>query len=406
MSKQFENHVSLLKTEISNISRNINNVKNKNHKTMTTIVKKLKRFTTYFRYNQKDLNQNQNQNQLINLKLNNNRKHNHSMTQVNSKRNYGNHDFHKLNSKQNVSTMKQNYNKIYDLNHEKNENGILNDISLNTKRLTNDDNNKQNTYKSINNMNLIYYKNLKNNNCNCFQRNYRTKPIHQLTSFNDQVKLTNSNYINDSRYTYKEIYNNKEKFDNTDYDNKNIYLKKNKSMFKTQNNYYKSNENIISNNLNNKIEKIQNILKCNNIDDCIKKLEKFDEIYQFIKKIKVIYKNSTGNINTNNGSDLNNILLWINNIANEKSQYEIFCKKIMYQKKIANFNDFQKYINQLLHNQKKENFIVRDIKKKLCDKNEIATVRYKNYINNFSKQRCKTEDKINNMENFEDILYD
>ena len=77
----------------------------------------------------------------------------------------------------------------------------------------------------------------------------------------------------------------------------------------------------------------------------------------------------------------------------------------MYQKKIANFNDFQKYINQLLHNQKKENFIVRDIKKKLCDKNEIATVRYKNYINNFSKQRCKTEDKIN-LENFEDILYD
>ena len=110
MSKKFENHVSLLKSEISSITRNINNVKNKNHKTMTTIVKKLKRFPSHFKYSQNDISENTNK--AINLKLNNNRENNHSVTQINSKRIYGNnYNIQKLNNKQNISLMKHKYNK-------------------------------------------------------------------------------------------------------------------------------------------------------------------------------------------------------------------------------------------------------------------------------------------------------
>ena len=402
MSKKFENHVSLLKSEISSITRNINNVKNKNHKTMTTIVKKLKNFSAYFRQSQNDLNQDQ----AINLKLNNNRKNTHSMTQINSKRNYANYNIQKLKYKQNITSMKQNYNNLYDLYDEKNENGKLNDRAMSTNRFITERSNEQKLNKSINNMNLVYYKNLKNNNYNFFQRNYKAKPIYQRTNINDQMRKINSNYISDSKCIFNETYNNKDKFESTEnLYSSNVYLKKNNSMFKTHSNYCKTNENITSDNLNNKIEKIQNILNCKNIDDCIKKLEKFEEIYQFITKVKNIYKNSTGNIDTNNGSDLNNILFWVNNIAYEKNKYEEFCKKIMYKKNIIYFNDFQKYINGLLHNHKKEDYIVRDIKKKLCDKNEIGTVKKNNYTKDPCRVRCRTEDRAN-LENFEDILYD
>ena len=61
MYQKFESRVSLIKNEISNISKNINNVRNKNHKTMTTIVKKLKRFPSHFKFSQNDVSVNTNQ---------------------------------------------------------------------------------------------------------------------------------------------------------------------------------------------------------------------------------------------------------------------------------------------------------------------------------------------------------
>ena len=58
MSQNIENHVNLLKKEIYDITRNINNVGNKSHTTVTNIVRRLKNFTTDFDQNNFPINNN------------------------------------------------------------------------------------------------------------------------------------------------------------------------------------------------------------------------------------------------------------------------------------------------------------------------------------------------------------
>ena len=91
-------------------------------------------------------------------------------------------------------------------------------------------------------------------------------------------------------------------------------------------------------------------------------IEKYEKYFSFVKKIKNIYDDSN---NKNNGSDLNNILDWINDLT-KQNKYEMFCLSIMKKNNIQNFNEFQKIICSSIKRLENEGYFLIILKNFIC----------------------------------------
>ena len=364
MSQNLENHVNLLKKEIYDITRNINNVGNKNHTTVTNIVKRLKNFTTDFTQNDFPLNYNINKTNLY--------------TEQN---------------KPNIKSLKQNYRKKNNFNYYRNksnncyfQNGSNTNLNIDQQALrtqANDSTNYNKKYTLSNNIFQNYthrnkYDDIKKEKSKNLKNHFKSKGISSIDNINQRPILSSHNrgykFYDEFQEKKEKTLDKRNKISHSV--NKDVYIKKNNVRY-------------------NKIEKMKNILKCDDNEACINKIKTFDECFSFVEKIQNIYNKSNNNSDYLNGGDLNNILNWINHLAYE-NKYEKFCLSIMKENNIANFNDFQKKIYDLINNSKKENYFLNDIKKILCSDNN-------NDYGIKSRKRCKTTDRMT-IENFDDII--
>ncbi len=102
------------------------------------------------------------------------------------------------------------------------------------------------------------------------------------------------------------------------------------------------------------IEKIKEIIK------------KYSRQKSFIHKILKIYnKYNNENISSNN---YENLILWINNLLhtkqnNSNDKYKKFCKDLMKENNITDFSFFQKFARSIINEKKNANNFLEDIKK-------------------------------------------
>ena len=141
----------------------------------------------------------------------------------------------------------------------------------------------------------------------------------------------------------------------------------------------------------NEINKLLRALNVNNINDAIYKVEKLLKFEQYINKMKNLYfENKNNDDNYSDKMNLDNNLIWLSNIIkkyNKNEVYKNYCKKIMIDNKIKNFDGFKHFINNILaKNRKNKGFLV-EVKNILCEEDYYSKNNNKNIkkINNINK---------------------
>ena len=154
----------------------------------------------------------------------------------------------------------------------------------------------------------------------------------------------------------------------------------------------KSNTNIIfanedKNNDMAKINKLLNILKVNNIDEAIYRVDSLLKFEKDINNLKYLYNNNSNediDINTEKNNFDNN-LIWLKNIIRKFKKNEVYknyCKNIMIKNKIRSFDEFKKYINQILIKNKKNKGFIVEVKNLLCEEDYYSNNHNINKNNN------------------------
>ena len=287
------------------------------------------------------------------------------------------------------------------------------------------------------------------NKCNKNMENLQEKTIitNNYMQINKKYSITHKNNIDDLNLSDKENYNTNYNYIHPYYENQNpnqlikdLQIKNNKQNNKYLNNNScqstikkldyifdekYSNKNIYKDKDNNididKMNKLLNALNVDNINDAIFKVEKLLKYDQYIYKMKEFYLEN----NDDDDSDkmnLDNNLMWLSNIVKKYKKneaYKNYCKSIMMQNKIKNFDGFKHYINNILaKNRKNKGFLV-EVKNILCEEdyysknnNKIIkkiNIRNKmNKINNINyEQNNKLKKKIhkNTSDNSNDIRF-
>ena len=162
-----------------------------------------------------------------------------------------------------------------------------------------------------------------------------------------------------------------------------------------------------------KLNKLLHILKANNIDEAISEVAKIIKLRKYIQKCKIIYNedNSLSNDSINRGENNKN-LHWLNDMIKnyrENKIYKNFCESIMVNNKIKHFDDFKKFINNILINNKKNNGFLVEVKNILLDERYHANKKKGKSVNNINCQRNirnKNNNKVfHDLENSNDIKY-
>ena len=427
--QNFTKRVNKLQQEINDISFNINKVKNKSHRTMSSIVEKLK----FFSENTPSLVNNtdaveidlKNEQNIANLKNFNRNNYNSNI--------YNHNDIHfnkmkKINSDRLNSTKSKRLNKSanYKKHHKNNLNFFndnCNDIFENSDfkfrflKDTKDDNEDINYISDIKNntfnkQKIKFNSNEQSNSTTkysnyFYHKNYKTdlkdnsKYFQTKTTFNNDFFEKETLMNNDTENNDIKIYNDTMNQTNKDQDKDfNIVKPKIFQHLKTEipninNNIYDNDEdNIadyskiisktsITNNknktINNTIElaQILKLMNVKNIDDAILKLKQLKRRNEFYNKIKnIFYQNDISNNNSTISSTKNvceKILSWVKNINSEIKEienYENFCKNIMRSNDIKNFNQFKIFINEVLSNMEKNEKLIEGMKQ-ICQNESV-----------------------------------
>ena len=139
---------------------------------------------------------------------------------------------------------------------------------------------------------------------------------------------------------------------------------------------------------NKNIDKITQLLNCNNYEECLNKINEISEQKKFVNKILKIYNKYNQEVEKGD-TDYENILLWINYLIYSKQRnknddkYEIFCKQLMKENNINNFSFFQNFTRNIINEKKNENNFLEDIKKILS----VEDCFIKENNNNFIKKK-------------------
>ena len=372
-----------LQKELINITNNLNSVKNRNNKTMNILLNGLKymeneksdkNFLNFS--NKKSINQNKKMNN-INRYINNSRinkrnlqshlKSNH-VSMINLKK-----SVKKINNNQFFNRNNRISNKKYKENKKASK-----DISTN---YTMDNSSKEKNY-FINDFEK--YRNFSLNNQYSFNRTY--KPNFPSENFNINIEKINKRKINNTnrnspikyiKYRNDEISKNNDNIFTT---KKNKIILRNKS---TRKNNYSNTYNCF--NINQKKEyelvDILNLLEAKNINDCIPKIKKLLVYKNLIHHIKNIYLEKN-NQNKQKEIKIKDILFWS---CSNKNKYEEFCKEIMHENNINNFDNFKSYLTELIKFKKLDNNLLKGINR-IFDgfNNKLESNRkiYRNYSQN------------------------
>ena len=372
-----------LQKELINITNNLNSVKNRNNKTMNILLNGLKymeneksdkNFLNFS--NKKSINQNKKMNN-INMYINNSRINKRNL-QSHLKSNH----VSMINLKKSVK--KINNNQFFNRN-----NRISNKKSYENKKASKDistnytmDNSSKEKNYFINDFEK--YRNVSLNNKNSFNKTY--KPNFPSENFNINIEKINKRKINNTnrnspikyiKYRNDEISKNNDNIFTT---KKSKIILRNKS---TRKNNYSNTYNCF--NINQKKEyelvDILNLLEAKNINDCIPKIKKLLVYKNLIHHIKNIYLEKN-NQNKQKEIKIKDILFWS---CSNKNKYEEFCKEIMHENNINDFDNFKIYLTKLIKFKKLDNNLLKGINR-IFDgfNNKLESNRkiYRNYSQN------------------------
>ena len=372
-----------LQKELINITNNLNSVKNRNNKTMNILLNGLKymeneksdkNFLNFS--NKKSINQNKKMNN-INMYINNSRINKRNL-QSHLKSNH----VSMINLKKSVK--KINNNQFFNRN-----NRISNKKSYENKKASKDistnytmDNSSKEKNYFINDFEK--YRNVSLNNKNSFNKTY--KPNFPSENFNINIEKINKRKINNTnrnspikyiKYRNDEISKNNDNIFTT---KKSKVILRNKS---TRKNNYSNTYNCF--NINQKKEyelvDILNLLEAKNINDCIPKIKKLLVYKNLIHHIKNIYLEKN-NQNKQKEIKIKDILFWS---CSNKNKYEEFCKEIMHENNINDFDNFKSYLTELIKFKKLDNNLLKGINR-IFDgfNNKLESNRkiYRNYSQN------------------------
>lgn len=435
----FDNNVYKLQKEIVDISQNLNKFKAKNHKTISKILNNLNILVETENKNRKqNLNKNQQNdgiktNSDVNLNVHNQSRHKKcrsstlikkniiSNNQKNNKNKYyhpkycrttsdytdkkdyqrknlsvniecdkTNHNFYKTNT--NLENMYRINKYIYnDLFSNKNNDYLKNkkhkinnytEIFNNNDRLSDELNKKMYNSNNINNLNFDSInsnnKDDKINNLNNLNFSYGEN--------NEDIAFTsnNINKTNISYYNYCPTQSNQL----LKHNKVNSFREKNPiqySHIKNMKNTYIKKTNEYNNNNDNKIKEFMDMLGTNDYNETKEKLQKLILVENFAKNLAKIYKKENNNKKNIN---LNEILYWVSYISQyhgNNKEYEKFCRKIMEDYNINDFNEFKNFICNILENNKKNQCLIGDAKKiinapldNIGDSSEVNTITINN----------------------------
>ena len=372
-----------LQKELINITNNLNSVKNRNNKTMNILLNGLKYMENeksdknFFNFlNKKSINQNKKMNN-INMYINNSRINKRNL-QSHLKSNH----VSMINLKKSVK--KINNNQFFNRN-----NRISNKKSYENKKASKDistnytmDNSSKEKNYFINDFEK--YRNVSLNNKNSFNKTY--KPNFPSENFNINIEKINKRKINNTnrnspikyiKYRNDEISKNNDNIFTT---KKSKIILRNKS---TRKNNYSNTYNCF--NINQKKEyelvDILNLLEAKNINDCIPKIKKLLVYKNLIHHIKNIYLEKN-NQNKQKEIKIKDILFWS---CSNKNKYEEFCKEIMHENNINDFDNFKSYLTELIKFKKLDNNLLKGINR-IFDgfNNKLESNRkiYRNYSQN------------------------
>ena len=372
-----------LQKELINITNNLNSVKNRNNKTMNILLNGLKymeneksdkNFLNFS--NKKSINQNRKMNN-INMYINNSRINKRNL-QSHLKSNH----VSMINLKKSVK--KINNNQFFNRN-----NRISNKKSYENKKASKDistnytmDNSSKEKNYFINDFEK--YRNVSLNNKNSFNKTY--KPNFPSENFNINIEKINKRKINNTNRNSPIKYI-KYRNDEISKSNDNIFTtKKSKIILRnksTRKNNYSNTYNCF--NINQKKEyelvDILNLLEAKNINDCIPKIKKLLVYKNLIHHIKNIYLEKN-NQNKQKEIKIKDILFWS---CSNKNKYEEFCKEIMHENNINDFDNFKSYLTELIKFKKFDNNLLKGINR-IFDgfNNKLESNRkiYRNYSQN------------------------
>ena len=194
---------------------------------------------------------------------------------------------------------------------------------------------------------------------------------------------------------------------------------KNKNTIKNKKNYSKGidakkDTEIEENNI--KITKLLNMLKANDINEAVSKVAKLIKMQKYIYKCKKLYEEDNNNYlnHSRNKDEKDKGLHWLYDMVNnykENKIYKNFCESIMVNNKINHFNDFKRFINNILFNNRKNNGFLVEVKNILLEDNYCTNKKKGKSVNKQNNGRnIKIINKINNktyfdLENSNDIKF-
>ena len=208
-----------------------------------------------------------------------------------------------------------------------------------------------------------------------------------------------------------------EKNNNEDYFKKNNKYK-NKILNMKQINYNLDKYDNISEDENIKLKKLLNILNANDISEAISCVAKLMKFKKYINKFKEYYDEENQNNNCINNSiesnGKNKDFTWFYYMVKnykENQLYKNFCESIMMKNNIKKFEDFKKYINNILINNRKNNGFLVEVRNILCEDDYHINEKKWKSVNKTKKERPikkikRNNNKIsNNFENSNDIKF-
>ena len=223
-------------------------------------------------------------------------------------------------------------------------------------------------------------------------------------NFNNNFKKIQKRKINNFKGKSQRKYNNYNKEESKNYKENNIEARLYKNYFSRNdnNNYFKTFNQ--SKNINNKsvygIKDILNLLNAKDINDSLEKIKKLLVYKNFIHQLKKIYLEDNNDKNQNE-IKIKDILFFFSSLRNYKKKYEGFCKEIMDENNINDFDNLKLFLKKLINSKKNNNNFIKGINRIFEGFNELQP--NKTIYRNLSQRNIKSKSNLL-MKNEEDFI--
>ena len=225
-------------------------------------------------------------------------------------------------------------------------------------------------------------------------------------NFNNNFIKIQKRKINNFKGKSQRKYNNYNKEESKNYNENNIKARLYKNYFSrndnNNNNYFKTFNQ--SKNINNKsvygIKDILNLLNAKDINDSIEKIKKLLVYKNFIHQLKKLYLEDNNDKNQNE-IKIKDILFFISSLRNYKKKYEGFCKEIMDENNINDFDNLKLFLKKLINSKKNNNNFIKGINRIFEGFNEVQP--NKTMYRNLSQRNIKSKSNLL-MKNEEDFI--